>query len=62
MESVTVQGNTISDRRRAPRPAPMESRPPTTFGINGAFANLQISANVINLEQKSSCRTMANDV
>ena len=32
------------------------------LGINGDFANLQISANVISFEQESSSRTIANNV
>ena len=63
MESVTVQGNTISiDQATRGTPSAYGIATSYNLGINGDFANLQISANVISFEQESSSRTMANNV
>ena len=63
MESVTVQGNTISvDQATRGTPSAYGIATSYNLGINGDFANLQISANVIRFEQESSSRTMANNV
>jgi hypothetical protein len=62
MESVTVQGNTISvDQATRGTPSAYGIATSYNLGINGDFANLQISANVISFEQESSSRTMANE-
>jgi Pectate lyase superfamily protein len=63
MESVTVQGNTISvDQVTRGTPSAYGIATSCNLGINGDFANLQISANVISFEQELSSRTMANHV
>jgi len=63
MESVTVQGNTISiDQATRGTPSAYGIATSYNLGINGDFANLQISANIISFEQESSSRTMANNV
>jgi hypothetical protein len=61
MNSVTVQGNTIS-LNQATRNTPTAWGIATFHlnGVNGSFSNLQISGNVVTFEAESAPRTIAN--
>jgi len=61
MDSVTVQGNTISVDQ-VTRNAPTAWGIATFFlnGLNGSFSNLQISGNVLTFEPESAPRSIAN--
>src|SRR5262245_15333981 len=61
MKAVTVQGNTVSVNQVA-RNAPTAWGIATFYlnGVNGSFANLQISGNVVTFERESAPRTIEN--